>query len=261
MKDLDDIRQVINACDKEIMEKLSLRFKYVQKVSEIKKEKGLSIFDPTREEEIIRSIQEKEESFSQEIAEVYKSIMSTSRQYQSKQLLPNRIFLIGFMGAGKTTIGKLLSEVTGFNFIDTDQIIEEKTKMKIYDIFHKKGEKHFRTLETEVLTSLEEENLSIISCGGGIILKEENRKFLKEKGKTIFLNGSIETLMDRVENNDDRPLLTPILKVDPKKQYEAFNDILKSRMAYYEESADIVINIDGKKPAEIVGEVLRALIR
>ncbi len=260
MKELEHIRKTINTYDEEIIETLSLRFEAVKKVAQIKKENSIPIFDRKREEEIIKSIQLREMVHVSEIAEIYKEIMKESRKYQSKMLLPKKLFLTGFMGAGKSTTGKLLSEITGFKFTDTDLIIEEMTQMKVPDIFRKKGEKHFRQLETEVLNKISKETYEIIACGGGIILKEENRKKLKNNGKTIFLNGSIEVMMERIQDDSNRPLTIPLHNINPQKKHEAFKDILNKRMPFYLESADFIIDIDNKKPEEIADEILTMLI-
>ncbi len=260
MKELEHIRKTINTYDEEIIETLSLRFEAVKKVAKIKKEKNISVFDKKREDEIIKSIQLREIANVSEIIAVYKEIMKESRKYQSKVLLPKKIFLIGFMGAGKTTTGKLLSEITGFEFTDTDLMIEEMVQMKVTEIFHKKGERYFRELETKVLNGIDKEAYQIIACGGGIVIKEENRKKLKEKGKTVFLNGSVEIMMERIQDDSHRPLTIPFQNINPKKKYEAFKDILDNRMEFYLESADITIDIDNRNPEEIVDEIITKLL-
>lgn len=261
MKELDHIRKTINTYDEEIIETLVLRFDAVKKVAEIKKENNMSIFDGKRQDEIIKNIQLREISYVDEITSIYKKIMKESRKYQSQALLPPKIFLVGFMGAGKSTVGKRLSETTGFNFIDTDSIIEELTQMEVTKIFQSKGESFFRELETEVLSNkIPKEGYNIIACGGGIIIKEENRKILKSKGRTVFLNGAIEVMMERIEDNNNRPLTIPFNNINPKKKYAAFKDILDKRMKFYMEAADVTINIDKKLPEEIVDEILKKLI-
>ncbi|NLK72240.1 MAG: hypothetical protein GX285_04395 [Clostridiales bacterium] len=260
MRKLEDIRQIINELDNVIIEKLSERFEAVDEVVQIKKEKQLSIFDFNREKEIIKNIQNKDIYCSEEIAEIYQEIMRVSRKYQAKQLLPGNIFLIGFMGAGKSTIGKMLSSITSFEFIDTDQMIEEKAQMKIPEIFEKEGETYFRGLETEALMEIKEDGNQIISCGGGIVIKEENRKILKKKGKTIFLNGTAEVLLDRLGNDQQRPLFSAMQKQNEIEKKERFKVLLDSRMPYYTEAADSIINVDEKIPEEIAQEILRVLI-
>lgn len=260
MKELKDIRKTINECDEKIIENLFLRFNAVEKVTEIKRKEKLPIFDAKREKEIIQSIKNKEIEGASIVAEVYEQILKISRKYQAQNLLPQKIFLIGFMGSGKSTVGKQLSDITGFQFIDTDSIIEEKMEMKISKIFNKKGEKFFRKIETQVLQNIDDDENQIISCGGGIILKEENRKLVKEKGKVIFLNGKIKTMLDRVENDDNRPVLFPVLRGNNDKKYEAFKDILDKRMPLYMETADIIIEIEKKHPEEIAKEIIDGLI-
>ncbi|MCG8484292.1 MAG: chorismate mutase [Clostridia bacterium] len=260
MDALKDIRKIINECDKKIIENLSLRFSAVEKVTEIKKREKLPIFDSKREKEIIQSIMNKEMSQASYAAEIYEQILKISRKFQAQNLLPKKIFLIGFMGSGKSTIGKQLSDITGFQWVDTDSIIEEKMEMKISKIFSKKGEKFFRKIEAQVLQNIEDEENQIISCGGGIILKEENRKFLKEKGKIVFLHGDIKTMLDRIEYDDNRPVLFSALRDNSDKKYEAFKDILDKRMPLYLEAADVTIEIEKKHPEEIAKEIINELI-
>lgn len=260
MNDLERIRQSINQYDQEIMKQLFLRFEAVKEIVKIKKEQKMPIFDSGREKYIIQGIKEKNDKYAQEISEIYENIMDVSRKYQSMQLLPDKIFLIGFMGSGKTTIGKLLSQIAGFTFIDTDQMIEENTNMKIYDIFHQKGEEYFRQIEAEVLNNLKETRQCIISCGGGIILQEENRSILKKEGKTVFLNGSIKHIIDRIDKNNDRPILAPFMESDSNKKYGAAQNILDSRMPYYMETAHIIIDTDHKKPEEIAEEIFQKIV-
>lgn len=260
MMDLDNIRQIINGLDKVIIDKLSERFEAVDEVVQIKKEKQLSIFDFNREKEIIKSIQNKDIYCSEEIAEIYQEIMRISRKYQAKKLLPGNIFLIGFMGAGKSTIGMILSSITSFEFIDTDRMIEEKAQMKIPEIFDKEGEAYFRELETEALMEIKEDRNQIISCGGGIVIKEENRKILKKKGKTIFLNGTAEVLLDRLGNDRQRPLFSAMQEQNETEKKERFKALLDSRMPYYTEAANSIIDVDEKTPEETAHELLRVLI-
>ncbi len=260
MDALKDIRKIINECDKKIIENLSLRFSAVEKVTEIKKREKLPIFDSKREKEIIQSIMNKEMRHASYAADIYEQILKISRKFQAQNLLPKKIFLIGFMGSGKSTIGKQLSDITGFQWVDTDSIIEEKMEMKISKIFSKKGENFFRKIETQVLQNIEDEENQIISCGGGIILKEENRKFLKEKGKIVFLHGDIKTMLDRIEYDDNRPVLFSALRGNSDKKYEAFKDILDKRMPLYLEAADVTIEIEKKHPEEIAKEIINELI-
>ena len=116
--------------------------------------------------------------------------------------------LIGYMGAGKTTVGKQLASKCGKQFADTDAMIVEKEKMSINDIFAKYGESHFRTIETNLLKEITDSMSSyVISCGGGLPLKEENRAYLKRLGKVIYLKADESDIIKRLKNDNTRPLL------------------------------------------------------
>lgn len=261
MDGLKDIRKTINENDEKIIENLSSRFGVIEKIMAIKKQEKLPIFDSEREKDIIENIMNKDIEYAPYVAEVYEQILKISRRFQAKNLLPKKIFLTGFMGSGKSTVGKQLSDITGFQWVDMDDIIEEKMEMKISKIFNKKGEKFFRKLETQVLENIEDEENQIISCGGGIVLKEENRKMLKEKGSVIFLKGDIKTMMDRVEDDDNRPVLFSVFRGENSdKKYEAFKDILDKRMPLYLEAADITIEIENKRPEVIANEIINELL-
>lgn len=119
------------------------------------------------------------------------------------------LILIGFMGTGKSTIGRQLSKTLGYPVIDTDQRIEQDTNTSIADLFSTYGEDHFRTLETELLKELiaEKTHKHIISTGGGIIVREENLALLRELGYVIWLVAQPKTILERTSRNQDRPLL------------------------------------------------------
>lgn len=142
--------------------------------------------------------------------------------------LDKSIVLTGFMGTGKSTIGKRLCALTGAQFIDTDALIEEKTGMKIPDIFAKYGEEHFRNLESEVIKSLAGMKGAIISTGGGAVIRRENIDTLRDKGGVIFcLKADIERVYRNIGGNtESRPLLSG-------KTMEEAKALLDSRKAFY----------------------------
>ncbi|KAF2955072.1 shikimate kinase [Marinitoga sp. 38H-ov] len=156
------------------------------------------------------------------------------------------IFLIGMMGCGKTTIGKVLSEILNKRFIDLDEEIEKKENMKISDIFSKKGENYFREIESNLLFQMKD-NDAIISTGGGIILKKINREFLK-KYKTLFLYVPIEEILERVDIKN-RPLLkngkNKLFEIweDRKDLYNQFEKVNLSNLSVYESAAKILYYI------------------
>ncbi len=147
------------------------------------------------------------------------------------------IILIGYMGAGKTTVGKLLAGQKGWVFIDTDAKIEEQEGRSISDIFAADGEK-----ETVLIRQFSKENLSqvIISVGGGLPLREENRRLLKEIGTVVYLFALKDTIVGRVKASADRPLLQG---EDLSKKVE---DMLLARDPVYRQAADFLIETDEK---------------
>ena len=160
------------------------------------------------------------------------------------------VILIGYMGCGKTTIGRKLSYRFRKPFLDTDKQIELKQKCTISEIFEKQGEQAFRDLETNYLKGLLKEKCEyIISVGGGLPLREENQKLLHKLGVCVYLEASADTIYDRVKNDTTRPLLQCD---DPKKKIET---MLEIREPVYKSCADLVINVDGKRIEEIVVEV------
>ncbi|GEN52091.1 shikimate kinase [Halobacillus faecis] len=158
------------------------------------------------------------------------------------------IFLIGFMGSGKSTIAKMVSEKTNDPYIEMDQAIEEDEGMKIRDMFALKGEEYFRDKETEFLRNLKHD--VVLSTGGGVILREENR-VLMEEGTVVYLKAEWATIVERLTGDTDRPLW----KGDNTEKKKRFDE----RLRLYEEAADVVINVDGKTPEEISEEVIECL--
>ena len=150
------------------------------------------------------------------------------------------------MGSGKTTIGKVLSENLRFHFEDLDKTIESIFKLSTNEIFLKYGEKEFRNAETKALLNSE---AVIISCGGGVILKRENRSFIK-KGVSFFLNVDLNELERRLEHANNRPLL------NSKNLKEDLESLRKKRKDLYLDTADYVININNESPNDIAQKIM-----
>lgn len=163
------------------------------------------------------------------------------------------VILTGMMGSGKTTVGKELAAILNYNFVDLDEIIENKYG-KITDIFSQKGEKYFRELETQELKNLENQSNFVLSTGGGIILKDENIKILKDLGQVFYLSAKSETIYNRIKNQRHRPLLNT---QNPKNTIE---EILSKRLEKYEKSGE-KITTDNKNAKEIAGEIYEKLVR
>ncbi len=153
--------------------------------------------------------------------------MSTPRQ---------NIVLIGFMGSGKTSIGRLIAGRLGFQFVDTDALLVQRTGIEIPEIFRLEGEEHFRDLETGVLESLTHLQRCVISTGGGVVLRERNRELLRELGFVVLLTASEEVIFERVSRNSKRPLLqTP----NPR---ETVAGLLAARQPAYAAAAKFTID-------------------
>lgn len=162
------------------------------------------------------------------------------------------VSLIGMMGSGKTTAGKLLAEKTGREFVDIDLMIEEEKQMSIADIFSKFGEPEFRNFEKEAVKKLLKTNGLVISTGGGLAIDEENMDNLKKMGPVVWLHASPEETLQRVSKTEKRPLL------NVKKPLEKIEFLLERRKRYYGR-ADFKIDTTGKSPARTADEIMKFL--
>lgn len=160
------------------------------------------------------------------------------------------VILIGFMGCGKTTVGLKLSYRLRRTVIDTDKEIEREEKRSISDIFATDGEGYFRDRETVCLRKLmKNPGNQIISVGGGLPLREENRKLLHDLGQVFYLRASAETIYERLKHDTTRPLLQG---ADPKAKIGA---LLSERETCYMAAADVVVDVDHKDFDQILREI------
>lgn len=160
------------------------------------------------------------------------------------------IYLIGFMGTGKSTIARRLAEKLGTVCAEMDQMIETEQGMPITEIFERYGEAHFRELETELLRSFSGDVCQVVSCGGGVVLREENIALMKTDGIIVLLTAKPETIYERVKNSTNRPVLNGNMKVEYIRQ------LMNERSARYEAAADICVQTDGRRAEEICAEIL-----
>lgn len=161
------------------------------------------------------------------------------------------IYLIGFMGAGKSAVAGALGKMTGAVHLEMDGLIEQEQGMAITGIFERYGEPHFRDLETELLRSFCGREGHIVSCGGGSVLREENVALMKENGCIVFLAARPETIYERVKDSTNRPVLNGNMNVT------YIGELLEKRRGCYEAAADITVETDGRKIGEICDEILR----
>ena len=164
--------------------------------------------------------------------------------------LKEHIFLIGFMGCGKSTNAACMAEMTGARQVEMDQMIVENEGMAIADIFKEKGEAYFRELETELIKSFVGVEPAVISCGGGAVLKEENVRLMKECGKIVLLTAEPETIYERVKDSTERPVLNGNMNVG------YIEELMEKRRPKYEAAADVRVATDGKTSEEICEEIL-----
>lgn len=162
----------------------------------------------------------------------------------------DNIILIGYMGCGKTTLGIRLSYHMRIPFVDTDKMIEKNEGREISEIFAQDGEEAFRQMETRTIqTLLQEKARKVISTGGGLPIREENRQLLKQLGTVVWLKAEPETVYERVKGDTRRPLLQcedPLAKI---------REMTVARSPYYQEAADVVIQVDGKDFDTIIQEM------
>lgn len=166
------------------------------------------------------------------------------------------LILCGMMGAGKTSVGVRIAEMTGRRWYDTDQMIVDRYG-NISDIFEYYGEEYFRRLESGIVKELSEKDHLIISAGGGLVLKRENNELLQANGKIVFLRATVRTLADRLHVDDTRPLLQMKAGILADKLAE----LLRVRAPVYEHVADFIVDVDGKTVDEISREVIDVVRR
>lgn len=161
------------------------------------------------------------------------------------------IVLCGMMGAGKTTVGILISDLTGMRWYDTDDLITDKYG-KIADIFEYHGEERFRAIETEIVHRVAKEDNCVISTGGGCVLRPENSAAFKEGGgKIVFLKVDIKVLFERTgHTGDERPLLK-------NTTFEKMKALLDVRTPIYESCADYTVDTNGKTAKEVAEEIIQ----
>jgi shikimate kinase len=178
----------------------------------------------------------------------------TQTSIQVESTLPatlanGNIFFVGMMGAGKTSVGRLLAKHLGKTFIDSDQLIEARTGVRIAEIFEVEGEAGFRARESAAIEELAAESNVVLATGGGAILSERNRAILKSRGTVIYLRASVRELLHRTRHDKNRPLLrTP----DPKAR---LTELLMAREPLYLEVAHLIVDTGSQSLNHLVHRI------
>lgn len=162
------------------------------------------------------------------------------------------IILVGFMGSGKTTVGKIIAGSLGMNFIDMDDKISNEAGKTVNEIFSEMGESFFREQETLLLKKLLLMDGLVIATGGGAVIREENRRLLKQIGSVFFLSADEKTVFERLENDTSRPLLQ-------ENKKERISSLLKERNKIYNGVADHCVDVDGLNAEEVAKKVISFL--
>ena len=165
----------------------------------------------------------------------------------------NNLFLVGPMGAGKTTIGRFLAENLNLEFVDLDAEIEDRCGANIPWIFDVEGEDGFRKRESKMLDEVASRNGVLLATGGGAVLSENNRKILKQRGYVVYLSASVGQLLERTAHDRNRPLL----QVDNPR--EIIEKLISDRDPLYKEVADLVVVTEKRKPQLVAEDIVAAV--
>ena len=157
------------------------------------------------------------------------------------------------MGTGKTTVGKILAEMLGFVYVDSDDEIVRVSGETIVNLFTQLGEARFREFETEIIRTLSQLEKVVIGCGGGVVINQENIKMLHDHSKIFLLTASSEEILQRINEDLSRPLLNTDNKL------KRIIELMKARNNYYLNAADIIIDTEKRTPLEVTNEILKQL--
>jgi len=254
MNQLEVLRESLGQCDEIILDALLMRNRIVEDIMVYKEAHDLPVLQPEQEAKQKGWLEARMEGrrHKKEVNDVFASITQNSKRIQSRNLFNYNIFLIGFMGAGKSTISDYLKNALAMDVVEMDQCIVERQGMSISDIFETYGE-YFRELETNLLIEMQSQSNVVVSCGGGVPMRERNVVEMKKNGRVVLLTAKPETILERVKDNHDRPLL------ENNKTVPFIADLMEKRRAKYEAAADIVIQTDGKSELEICEELIHRL--
>lgn len=254
-KELTCLRSIIADCDERITAALKTRMECIEGIITYKRENGLPVLQPEQEKKQLERVAAEVAGtvFEEEILHIFEGIIENSKRIQAKTLFDKNILLIGFMGAGKSTVSAKLSELLAMEIMEMDAYIQEKEGMSIKEIFAVNGEEYFRNCESNTLIELREKKHMVVSCGGGVPLREKNVELMKNSGYVVWLTATPEAIYERVKDSTERPLLNGNMNVP------FIQNLMESRREKYERVADIVIDTTGKEIESICEELLQKL--
>lgn len=255
MNQLEILRESLGQCDEIILDALLMRNRIVEDIMAYKEANGIPILQPEQEAKQKEWLERRmaDRRHKAEVEDVFGSITQNSKRIQARKLFNYNIVLIGFMGAGKSTISEFLKTAFAMDVIEMDQIIAEREGMSISDIFEVYGEQYFRDLETNLLIEMQSRKNTVISCGGGVAMRERNVAEMKKNGRVVLLTASPETIYERVKDSNNRPVL------NGRKNVQGISELMEQRREKYEAAADIVVNTDGKTVLQVCEEMIQKL--
>ena len=254
-KKLSIMREDLGQCDEIILSALLMRNRIVEDIMSYKEKHDLPILQPEQEERQRIWLESRLEGkrHSKEIISVCKSINKNSKRIQARKLFRYNLVLIGFMGAGKTTMSDYFSTMFAMDSVEMDQVIARREGMTIPDIFEVHGEEYFRNCETDLLIEMQSRKNTVISCGGGVPMRDRNVAEMKKNGRVILLTATPETILERVKDDHSRPLL------ENNKNIPFIQSLMDKRREKYEAAADIIVPTDGRSIQDIGEEIISRL--
>jgi shikimate kinase len=172
-----------------------------------------------------------------------------------------RVVLVGMMGSGKTTVGRLVAARLGSGFADTDEEVESRVGISVQEVFSSRGEEGFRRSETEALeVLLAQGGPGVVAVGGGAVLSESNRQVMRREATVVWLRASVGTLTDRVGSGEGRPLLTDGSSVASDTTRDRLAELAGERQRLYEDVSAVAVDTDGLSPEEVADLVVSSVV-
>lgn len=252
MRTLEEIRKDMAVCDRAIVDQLITRMDLVSEIIAVKREEGIPILQTEVEHQRYQRFEKylMNTIYRENILQIFERLVEESKKVQAKSLIQGNIAIIGFMGVGKTSVSACLKDMLAMEVVDTDELIVRSQGMSINQIFAQYGEEYFRNCESNTIIGLQNRTQTVIACGGGAVLRPFNVENLKKSSRIVLLTASPETILERVKDSDDRPIL------NGNKNTKFISELMDKRRAAYEAAADVIVNTDGKTIMEVCEEII-----